>query len=138
MATWTTEVLDGGRMVLLKVTMDPAMVQAEVKALLTQAGRRPMKGFRSGKIAESVLRRIHGRRVLEQTRNSLIAKSRDGSIKAAAEKHGFDPKKASRPPSNVKFSEEDGLVYEILVTGLSIPSPSAAPGVVVDLTKKES
>ena len=139
MATWTTTVLDSGRMLLIKVSMEPGMVRAEVKGLLDRIGSKaPPKGFRAGKVAESVLRRIHGKRVLSETRTDLVAKSYEAAVVEAAKKYGFDPKTAPAP-TGVKFSEEAGLSYEVLVTGLSLSVATAgAPDVVVDLRKKES
>lgn len=136
--TWTTEVLDGGRMVLVRVSMSPEFVQAEVRRALNRISTSaPPRGFRAGHVPESVLRRIHGKGVLESVRRDLLAKTREAAAKAAGEKHGFDPKVMSAP-KNVVFSEEKGLFYEAVVTGLALTGQTsdASAGAVVNLGRK--
>ena len=136
---WSTEILDSGRMLLVKATMKPDAVRDEVRRRFAEiAERAPPKGFRSGKVAESVLRRLHGKRVLAETRAELVAKASECAVAEAAKKHGFDQKKAPLPVS-VRFSEEDGLSCEILVSGLLLAiGASVSSDSVVDLRKKEA
>ncbi len=136
---WSTDVLDAGRMLLVKAVMKPGVVQAEVKRRLAEIGKAaPPKGFRAGKVPEAVLRRLHGKRVLAETKADLVPKACECAVAEAAKHHEFDPKKVGAPTS-ARFSEEDGLSCEVMVTGLSLAvgAPTSS-GSVVDLRKKES
>lgn len=132
--TWRSEVLDSGRVLLVHVDMEPAMVQAEVRALLMEAGARsPLKGFRPGRVQESALRRVHGKRVLAAARDGLVDRCSKVVLAEVAKKHGFELDRAPEP-GGVCFSEEAGLHFELAILGLSLPaSVSADPvGTVVD------
>lgn len=134
-ATWETEVLDDGRMVLLRVRVSPDCVKAEVRnAFMTISRHAPPKGFRAGHVPEGVLRRLHGEKVLERVRKDLIARTLESVSAEAAKKHGFDQKMVP-PPKSVAFSEDKGLFYETIVTGLAETGPPrlSTPSSVVDL-----
>jgi len=134
---WTTERLDEGRMLLVRISMDAATVRREVAARLADLGRRaPPKGFRSGRVSESVLRKLHGKKVLHATRNDLMGASFDAVIEQCR-KQGIEVKGGGQiTPSNIVFSETEGLKYEVLLAGLEPQqTEKASRSDVVDLRK---
>lgn len=145
---WTTTPLDGGRMLLIKVTVPPEGVRANVALRVANAARRSApKGFRPGsRVAESAVRRIHGKKILLDCREELLAKSWRCAVLDEHKKRDFGLKNAGRA-TNVVFSEEQGLSFDVLVTGLTPPAEpevTTTLGGVVDLrpdkagTDKES
>jgi len=117
--SWRSERLDGGRMLLLKISLSASVVRDEILARLRELGAKsPPKGFRAGRVAESVLRRVHGKKVTEAARKDLL----DRSYRIVFEEHtkkGIRIKTTETPTiNNMIFSETEGLSYEILLTGL--------------------
>jgi FKBP-type peptidyl-prolyl cis-trans isomerase (trigger factor) len=134
---WESERLDEGRMLLVRISMDAESIREEVAARLADLGRRaPPKGFRAGKVAETVLRRVYGKKVLDAVRNDLMTRSFQTVIAECA-KQGVEARPGSQfTPTNLVFSEEAGLKYEIIFTGLEPKSGQSAPrGDTVDLRK---
>jgi len=117
--------------------MNARSVREEVASRLADLGRRaPPKGFRSGKVSESVLRRLYGKKVLDSTRNDFMSWSFDAVI-AECRKQGIEVKPGGEvTPSNIVFSETEGLKFEVLLAGLEPQqTEKVSRGDVVDLRK---